>query len=450
MISPSVRRRAAALLGTSIVLLSSIVPADAVSNARRCDRTHWVGAWSTSPDNADAMLEGQTGRMMISPHWGGEALRIRLTNELGATPVQLASVHVGMRAEGAAVRDGTQTPVTFDGADGVSIAAGEIAVSDPVRLSFRAFDELAISYYVASATGNRATGHFNAHQLSYLAPGDVATSPSGEQFLNGQTSWWYLDSVDVLAGGEVSNVVLFGDSITEGFASTRDAQARYPDVLARRSVGAGLPLAILNEGLSGNRVLHDGIASPVGGGLNGRARFARDVLTASAPTSVLVQLGINDIGHPAILLDPSQVVSAPQIIDGLADLVRQARAAGLVVFGATLAPAGDLRRPSPLGPNYSSPEANEKRNEINDWIRSPGSFDGVVDFDEILRDPNEPEHLREEYNSGDSLHPNDAGYAAMANSIDLAMFPRRECRRGRSGADQRSISPVRTRGSVEQ
>lgn len=429
------------LVGALVALVSPIDPAGAEAPAVvACGEPHWVGVWSTSQDNADAALEGQTGRMMISPHFGGDVLRIRFSNEQGTTPVQLTSVHVGMRAAGAAVQEGTQTPVTFGSADGVTIPAGGTAASDPVHFSFRAFDELAVSYYVASTTGNKATGHFNAEQVSYLASGDVAASPSADGFLNGQTSWWYLDGVDVLTGDDVSNVVLFGDSITEGFQSTRDGQARYPDVLAQRIVAAGLPLAVLNEGLSGNRVLHDGIASPVGGGMNGKARFARDVLTTPAPTAVLMQLGINDIGHPAVLLDPSQKVTAREIIAGLADIVRQARAAGLRTYGATLTPAGDLSGPSPLGPNYSSPEANQKRKEINDWIRTPGSFDGVVDFDEMLRDPVAPEHLRAEYNSGDSLHPNDAGYAAMANGIDLAMFPTRACASG--GSTDGDTAPI--------
>ena len=286
---------------------------------------HWVGAWSTSQDNADTALEGQTGRMMVSPHWGGERTRIRLSNELSATAVKLTSVHIGKRAEGAAVKDGTLTPITFAGADEVTIPAGEGLVSDPVDFSFDAFESLAVSYYVVPAFESKATGHFHAEQLSYLASGDVAADPSGDAFLNGQTSWWYLDGIDVLADESVTNLVLFGDSITEGFQSTSDAQARYPDVLARRLVEAGVPLAVLNEGLSGNRVLHDGIASPVGGGLNALDRFGRDALSAPAPTSVVVLIGINDIGHPAILLDPAQTVSAQQIIDGLADIAGRRR-----------------------------------------------------------------------------------------------------------------------------
>ena len=383
----------------------------------------WVGTWSASPQLPHSRLppvnlNDQTLRQIVHISVGGKSLRLRLSNVFGQNPLTIRAASVGVRSEDASVVKGSLHQLTFAGHTSIVIPSGARVLSDSVPLTVDDGADLAVSIYVPGEI-TPTTTHARALQTSYVSPGGNFTDRVAMPVDKTVTSWFWLSGVDVMANADSRAVVVFGDSITDGTDSTVDSNSRYPDILARRLVerfqGADR-VSVLNAGISGNRILTD-VRGP-----NALARFDRDVLTQSGVAYVIILEGINDFGFSE--LDPSNWppsmqltdVSAAELITGISQMIVRARGRGLKVFGGTILPFRDV--------GYFSEGGEKKRQIVNEWIRTSDAFDGVIDFDAALRDPTDPERLLPDYDSGDNLHPNDAGYAAMAETIELSIFQR--------------------------
>jgi lysophospholipase L1-like esterase len=378
---------------------------------------HWVGTWSTAlhqpspgpPGLTNSGFNNQTLRQIVHTSSGGSYVRVRLST-FGANALAIGAAHIALRADGAAVAPGSDRTLTFGGRPSITIPAGAVAISDPVALQVPALADLAVSLFLPGSSG-AAAWHFSALQTSYISPaGDFTGSDDMPTAATAQ-AWFWLAGVEVTASKQTGAVVIFGDSVTDGTRSTPDANNRWPDHLARRLVSqpGNHKMSVLNEAITGNRLLHDGI------GPNGLARFDRDVLTQTGVTHVVVLLGNNDIWFSELIL-PSEAVTADEIIQGHKQLLQRARARGLTIYGCTLTPLQGFV------PDAVFAVVEAKRRAVNDWIRTGGEYDAVIDFDLITRDPTVPTRLHPLYDSGDHLHPNDAGYEAMGYAIDLELF----------------------------
>jgi lysophospholipase L1-like esterase len=408
----------AALMAGAGLALSGLQPRAAASSGG------WVATWAASPmaptplqpNLAIRGFADQTVRDIVFTSVGGRRVRIRLSNTFGARPLRIGQASVGVVQDGAGLLPGTIQPVLFDGRTSVTVRAGAEVVSDPVPLPVSPMEKLAVSIYLPDATGP-ATYHEYAQQVNYVAAGDHAGDASPATFTTRAPSWYFLDAVEVTAASRSGgSVVAFGDSITDGLGSTVGADDRWPDDLARRldaAFGSQAP-GVVDEGIGGNRILHGSACY----GPSGLARFGRDVLEQAGVRDVIVLEGINDIGFsrgPDTGCEaPDTRVSAAQIIAGYEKLIAAARASRVKIFGGTLTPF--------RGSFAWTPAAQATWNEVNHWIRTSHAFNGVIDFARALADPGHPEYLNPAYNSGDGLHPNDAGYAAMADAISLALL----------------------------
>ena len=374
----------------------------------------WVGTWAAAPFTTENK-DGQYGtgdvtlREIVHVSIGGPLVRVVLTNEFGTEPLTIGAVHVALSKGGGAIGLMSANALTFGGKSSITIPAGAMAVSDPAALSLPAFADVAVSIFVPAQTIHRVSHHEFADQTSYMAEGDQVRKASLTS-AKPITSWPFLKGVDVKVSGTSGSVVCFGDSITDGALSTRDANSRWPDLLARRLQGnkKTKELGVLNEGIGGNRVLHDGT------GPNALARFDRDVIAQASVRYVVLLEGINDIGQAANPKGAHDVVTAAELIQGLSQMAERAHTHGIKVFGATLTPY--------MGAGYSSPEGEAMRQAVNEWIRTNKLLDGVIDFDRATRDAANPAVFAGFADSGDHLHPKDAGYKAMADSIDLKLF----------------------------
>jgi lysophospholipase L1-like esterase len=395
----------------AVLIAIGTASARAETSGATTDR-HWVGAWTASLAPSAGLgitVTDRTIRQIVHPSIGEGRLRIRLGNTYGTAPLPIAAVAL------ARVRDGTMVPstnsqVTFGGAAATTIPVGEEVVSDPVRVGLHVGDDLMVSFYVAGTAGPLNLHRF-ASATTYLSvPGDHVADEAMDDFWYRSTSFFVLDGVEVSAPRRVHAIVAMGDSITDGVGSTLDANHRYPNFLAARLRAAGRRVAVLDAGIGGNRVLTDTGAA----GVKALDRFDHDVLGQPGVRTVIFLEGINDVGFSQAPLDVCSFcvdVSADQIAAGDAQLIARAHDHGLRILGGTLLPfAGAF--------DYADrPEA--KRLALNDWIRHRSGFDGIVDFDAVMGDPADPLRLRPDYDSGDHLHPNDVGYAAMAAAIDL-------------------------------
>jgi lysophospholipase L1-like esterase len=377
--------------------------------------THWVGAWTNGLVTVDkSAFNNQTLRLIARTTLGGKSLRLRLSNIFGNQKLTIGAVHVGLR-DGASERimSGSDRTVTFGGEGGATIAVGALIVSDPVDLDVAALADLAVSIYLPGdiAESFPITGHGNCHQTNYISPpGDftaAAAMPVKEQTEN----WYFLSAIEILVPAETGGIVCFGDSLTEGNLSNLDCNSRWPDQLARRLVARrGRAFGVMNQGIGGNRILHDMR------GDSGLRRFDRDVLVQPGATHAIVYIGTNDLRNQRG--NPAEIVTAEQMIAGLKQFALRARARGLIIYGATMLPYEN----ETYHPGAWTPAGEQKRQAINEWIRSGGAFDAVIDFDAALRDPAHPTSMLPAYDCGDHLHPSDNGYRQMGDAIDLKFF----------------------------
>jgi lysophospholipase L1-like esterase len=409
-------------LVAGLALAATLATAPIGAQAQSWTTERWVGTWGAGPGgpplpaNTQTFTD-QTLRLIVHSSIGGNRVRIRVSNEMGSTPLRIGAAHIALRASGAEIQAGTDRPLTFSGNTAITIPPGAPALSDPVDLNVPALSDLAVSIYLPGTVG-ATTIHGTASQTNYVSlPGNftgAASLPTQRTIL----SWPYLAEVDV-DGGQAAGaaaIVTLGDSITDGTRSTPDTNNRWPDWLARRLqtvrdpiLGINTRLGVINRGISGNRLL----SNPAEGSLAGRSiqeRFDRDVLAAAGVRYMTLMIGINDIGNSSA----ANPVSADDLIAGYRQVIARAHAKGIAVYGATLTPFE--------GAGYYSPEKDVVRQAVNNWIRSSDEFDGVIDFDRVTRDPAHPTRFLPAYDSGDHLHPNDLGYQAMGAAVPLELF----------------------------
>jgi lysophospholipase L1-like esterase len=353
-------------------------------------------------------LTNQTIRQILRTSIGGSRVRVVLSNAFGTAPLEIGAGHIALRDKDAAIVASSAKPLTVSGASKFSVLAGATVVSDPVDLTVAPVSDLVIDLYVPGDLGispSPVTTHNGASQTNFVSETGNHSGAAALPVSGRSGAWFMIARVEVMAPAGTGAVVTFGDSITDGARSTTDTNNRWPDQLARRLAGRkGAGVAVLNAGISGNRVLGDGA------GVSALARFDRDVLMQTGVTHVVVLEGINDIG----IARNNPTPSAEDLIAGHKQLIDRAHARGLKIYGATLTPFE--------GAPYFTPEGEAKRQALNKWIRSSGAYDGVIDFDMITRDPAAPTKFLAAYDSGDHLHPGDAGYKAMGDAVDLALF----------------------------
>jgi len=394
-------------------LAAVLLAAASLSVAQSTPPLQWVGTWAASPMQAEGinlrLFSSTTMREIVHISAGGPQIRLRFTNEFGLDPLTVADAHVALSAGGSSIQPGTDHAVTFGGAASVNIPPGGAMFSDPVPLAVAPLADVAVSFYLPPQIMRAETFHSFADQDNFLADGHSPAAPELPQPTK-LSSWYFFDGIDVAAAPGAFAIVTLGDSITDGAASQRNANHRWPDVLAARlSQDPSLArISVLNEGIGGNRVLNE-VAGP-----SAISRTDRDVLAQSGVRYVIVLESINDIGRLAHVVVPWDAITAPQLEFGLKQIADQAHQHGIKIIGATLTPYG--------GAGYSSDTGEQVREAVNDWIRTSGVFDGVIDFDKITQDPLNPTHFNPAYDSGDHLHPKDEGYKAMGEGIDLKLF----------------------------
>ena len=386
-------------------------------------RPHWIATWAPSQsaaapipprDSLDRVptFVDRTVRQIVRTTLGGDSVRIRLTNEYGERPLAIGSAHVAIRESGADIRAGSDKSLTFSGRSFVTLRPGAVVFSDPIAYAVPALSDITISLWVKD-TIRATTRHALGLQTNYIsARGDFTATPHvvPDTTIN---YWLWLAGVDVVNSRGTGAIVTIGNSITDGYASTPDADARWPDVLARRLLASSEPpKSVVNAGISGNRVL------AFGAGPSALSRFDRDVLMQPGVTHVIVLEAINDLSRGTASPDPRDTVSAQDIIAAYQQMITRAHDHGLMIIGGTLTPVANMNRPT-------TPVVDAKRRAINEWIRTSHAFDGVIDFEAIVRDPSQPDRMLPLYDSGDHLHPSDAGYKAMGDAIDLKLFTRK-------------------------
>jgi lysophospholipase L1-like esterase len=378
------------------------------------DTTHWVGTWTAAPAPAEgAAFSNHTLRMIPRVSIGGSRLRVRISNAYGARPLTIGTACVGLRGAGPAVVPGSNRRLTFGGETGATIAAGALVVSDPVELDFAALSDLAVSVHLPQdlPVSFGLTGRY-ARQTNYVSPpGDFAAEdvmPVGRL----TDDWYFVCGVDVVAPPGTGAVVAVGDSLTDANISTHDGHHSWPSQLARRLVArpGGRTVAVMNQGLGGNRILHD-IR-----GDSGLRRFDRDVLAQPGVTHTVIMLGTNDLrNRPG---KAEEEVTAPRMIAGLKQFAVRGQARGIKVVIGTLTPFEN----ETFLPGAWNPRREAVRQAVNEWLRKTDAFDAIVDFDQALRDPDHPTRMLPIYDCGDHLHPSDLGYRTMGDAIDLSLF----------------------------
>jgi lysophospholipase L1-like esterase len=390
---------------------------------------HWVATWAASPQQPRvivpaapqapptaqpntapppiASFNNQTVRMTVHTSIGGRRVRVQLSNAFGAGPLTIGAAHIAIRGKDSAIVPASDRVLLFGGKPSCSIPPGALMVSDPVDLDVPKMGDLAISVHVPGESGPLTMHAVGLHNTYISKSGDFTAQPVISDPAATSQSWYWLSGVDVLASADTAAIVAFGDSITDGTRSTPEANHNWPSYLAQRIPN----VAIIDEGIAGNRILRDTV------GPSALARFDRDVLSQSGVKWMTVLEGINDIGNSTRLntnIPASESVSADDLIVGQRQLIERAHSHGIKVIGCTLTPYE--------GAAYYSEKGEAIREAVNQWIRTGGAFDAVVDFDAATRNPDAPKQIRADYDSGDHLHPNDAGYKAMADSIDLSIF----------------------------
>jgi lysophospholipase L1-like esterase len=356
-------------------------------------------------------FDNQTIRMVVHSSIAGSDPRITLSNRFSNTPLTVTAVDIAVQGSGGAAAAATTRSVTFGGAGRVTIPAGGQLTSDDVPISVATGENLLVSLYLPTATG-MSTWHSDAFDRTYIASGDHTGDESAAAFTDTTTSWYYLAGIDLVSHTARGSVVAFGDSITDGYASSVSTYRRWPDDLARRLAGEPGPqrLGVVDAGIGGNRVLTD--VPNLWQGISALKRFEHDALAQPGVKDVILLEGINDIGNDA---GPNgQPLTAQDLINGYLALINEAHAIGVRTIGATLMPD--------KGNGYYTPAAEATRQHVNQWIRTGGAFDGVIDFDRVMRGATDPAALNPSYDAGDHIHPNDVGMQAMGDAIDLALL----------------------------
>jgi lysophospholipase L1-like esterase len=339
---------------------------------------NWIGSWTASPQAPRGVIptsfSDRTIRQIVHLSVGGNKVRLRLSNEFGQRPLLIGAASIALAGDGARVAAGNSRAATFGGSKSIIIPPGAPALSDPIELTVAPLSDLAVSLYLPAAT-DLTTVHATGLQTAYVSASGDHTASAEFPIVDHFANRFYLTGVMVEPTTPIRAIVAFGDSITDGTASTLNANHRWPDVLARRLKDAGLDLAVLNEGIAGNRVLSDGA------GISALARYERDVLSLPAVSHVLILVGINDIGFPGTAIEPNGIVrTADEIIAGYRQLIERAHLRGLKVIGSPLTPFENaLANGSNVG--YFSPDKEAKRQTVNSWIRTSRAFDAIVDFD---------------------------------------------------------------------
>ena len=384
--------------------------------------TAWLASWSASPQavwsndfilpaNVPARLHDQTVRQVARVSVGGQRLRIVLSNAHGATPLTIGAATLALALEGSAIVPGSLRAMTFGGHSGATIAPGAPLLSDPVTLAVPDLARLAVSIHVPQDTAI-TTFHWDGRETAWIAPGQQTGANSlDETRATSTTARLLLSSIQVEAAAATQAVAVLGDSITDGAGASLGRDTRWPDMLAERLAPQGV--AVINAGISGARLLADGMGS------NALARLERDVLGQPGVRTMIIALGINDISWPGTAFDaPGRRPTLEALTAGYRQLAAQARSRGVRVIVATLTPFEGALPGTPLA-DYYQPEKEALRQRLNAWIRGSASFDGMLDADALLRDPAHPLRLLPAYDSGDHLHPGDAGNRALAEAVDL-------------------------------
>jgi lysophospholipase L1-like esterase len=417
----------------TVVLVCVLAPALAAQE-------HWVATWAASPqaprvniprppqaatpapappaqgNNAPPAfapapnINGQTVRMVVRTSMGGRRARIQLSNAYGTTPLTIGGAHIALREKASAIVASSDRALTFSGKPSFTIPPGAEVVSDAADMDVPKLSDLVISVYI-SGEAAAPTMHLTGLHSTYISKSGDFTGAASIADPTTTQSWYWLSSVDVLAPADAGLVVAFGDSITDGATSTPDTDRSWPSQLAQRlqAVDATAGLAVVNQGISGNRLLHDGA------GVSALARFDRDVLSQPGVKWVIVLEGINDIGISARSGPGSaDAVTADDLIAAHKQIIERAHLHGIKAIGATLTPFA--------GAAYYSEDGETLRQALNQWIRTSKAYDAVIDFDAVTRDPENPKQIRPMYNIRDHLHPNDLGYRVMGEAVDLSLF----------------------------
>jgi lysophospholipase L1-like esterase len=406
-----------------VLLLAIFVPLNfTAQGAAGKLSTRWVGSWSASqqlvePANALSSddLRDATLRQIVHLSLGGTVIRLRLSNRFGATPLHVIAAHIArpIAADSDMIVPETDKAVTFSGLQDLTIPAHADYVSDPIPFRADALSNVAITLHIEKSPDGE-TGHPGSRATSYVTPGDQV---SAVELPHAKTvnHWYFIERIDVSAPSEARAVAVLGDSITDGHASTTNGNDRWTDVLAKRLQAdpSTQEVAVLNQGIGGNRLLNDGL------GPDALARFDTDVIAPPGVRYLFVLEGVNDIGmltHNGDVAKSEHKALVQQMIAAYSQMIARAHTHGIQAIGATIMPF--------VGSAYYHPGAASEadRQSVNEWIRAPGHFDAVVDFDKIMRDPAHPDRLLPAYDSGDHLHPSPAGYAAMGNAVPLSLF----------------------------
>ncbi|HEY4213746.1 MAG TPA: SGNH/GDSL hydrolase family protein [Steroidobacteraceae bacterium] len=416
----------AVVLALTAFGIGSAMQTGAAYSAQSHSDGQWIATWGAAPlppgvaqgpFPATPGFANQTIRQTVRVSAGGSRIRIRFTNEYGTKPLTIGAAVVALSDEAGKTQSGTEHRVLFSGQPGVKVPAASPFVSDPIDLPVKALSAITISVYFPDDTGP-CTCHQTGMQHMFVSDAGDFTDKS---FTPKQTLQYraFISGVEADAGRNGRAVVVLGDSISDGIGSTVDANHRWPDLLANRlNAGSSGPWGVVNMGISGNQVLNDGA------GQSALARFDRDVLSVPGARAVVIFEGVNDLGisygvrppgggRPGFAA-PAEKVTRESMIAGYRQLIARAHEKGLKVIGATITPYG--------GAGYYSAEGDAVREAINQWIRTGGEVDGVMDFDAAMRDPAKPTQIKDGFHAGDHLHGSDAGYTAMAAGIDLKLF----------------------------
>jgi lysophospholipase L1-like esterase len=409
-------------LAASAALAVSIVTVQPGLSAQTGNDDHWISTWGTAvvprsqgpqgpgrgggPPAPRLQFNNQTVRQTVRVSLGGDRIRVVLSNVYGTETLVIGAAQVALRNSGSTIVPNSNRPLTFDGKPTVRIARGAVMISDPVALTVPSLADLAIDLYLPGDTASSMSPLTTdgARQTNYVSTAGNHAGAAMFPVATDTGAWWFLSRVEVMAPAEAGTIVALGDSITDGNGSTTDTYGRWPDLLAKRLADANIKMGVVNVGIPGNRVIGDRPNSASN-------RFDRDVLAQTGAAYVIFTEGINDLrneGAPPI----------EELIMGHKQIIERAHAQGLTIFGGTILP---LERDEEGG-NGFTPTSEATRVALNEWIRTSRAYDGVIDFETVMKDPSRPSKLQEALQAGDWLHPNDAGYQKMVDVIDLSMF----------------------------